>query len=251
MKTFKAYFKKEILESIRQYRYLILAIGILLFAIMDPIMLKLLPVIMKSQIPADLSSLMVFTPKTAAQNYIKDLYQVGLMFVIFALSGTLSDEISNGKLIFPYSMGGRPSGIVLAKVLHNISTTAILTFIGFSLNYYYICILFTGEALSYNQILISAFLTIVFYSFAITLVTLFSSIFKKGIISGAITISIIYLTSTLANFKSLGKFIPYKLIAGANTFSFKSMEFPVIFTVIECIIFAVITIQRMKKVEVI
>ena len=251
MTTFKAYFKKEIIESIRQYRYLILATGILLFAIMDPIMLKLLPVIMKNQLPADLSSLMVFTQKTAAQNYIKDLYQVGMMIVIFAISGTLSDEINSGKIVFPYSMGGRPSGIVIAKVLHNILTTAILTFIGFSLNYYYISIFFTGTALSYKQILISAAIWIVFFSFAITLATFLSSIFKKGIASGAITIGIIYITSTFANIKGLGKFMPYKLVLGANSYSFENMTIPIIIAVFECIVFTALTVQRMKKVEVI
>ena len=51
MRTFKAYFEKEIMESIRQYRYLVLAVGIIVFAILDPLMLKLLPKILANQYP--------------------------------------------------------------------------------------------------------------------------------------------------------------------------------------------------------
>lgn len=251
MTTFKAYFKKEIIESIRQYRYLILAIGILLFAIVDPIMLKLLPVIMKNQIPADLSSLMIFTPITAAANYMKDLFQVGLMFIVFAISGTLSDEINSGKLVFPYSMGANPAGIVIAKVLHNALTAVLMVFAGFSLNYYYVSILFTGAALRYKQILTSAVLMMVLVCFAITFVTLLSSLFNKGIASGAACLGIIYLSAPFAKINGIGKFMPYKLFIGANSFSFEDMSFPIIFTVLECIIFIVLAIHRMEKTEVI
>lgn len=35
MATFKAYFRKERLEAIRQHRYIILAVGIIAFAIIE------------------------------------------------------------------------------------------------------------------------------------------------------------------------------------------------------------------------
>jgi ABC-2 type transport system permease protein len=72
MITFKAYFKKEIMESKRQYKYIILAVGIIAFAILDPVMLKLLPKILENQLQGqgDLNLLIVSTPKAAINNYI-------------------------------------------------------------------------------------------------------------------------------------------------------------------------------------
>ena len=74
MTTFKAYFKKEIMESKRQYKYIILAVGIIAFAIIDPFMLKLLPKILEKQLQGDLSSLFIATPKSAINNYIKESF---------------------------------------------------------------------------------------------------------------------------------------------------------------------------------
>jgi ABC-2 type transport system permease protein len=103
MGTFKAYLKKEIVESIRQYKYIVLLVGILFFAISDPIMMKLLPKILKSQTNGDLSSLFVVSPTIVLQNYIKNLFQLGAMFIVFTAAGSLCDEISTQKLVFPYS----------------------------------------------------------------------------------------------------------------------------------------------------
>ncbi len=76
MTTFKAYFKKEIMESSRQYKYIILAVGIIAFAILDPFMLKILPKILEKQSQGDLSSLFVATPKSAINSYIKIFFKL-------------------------------------------------------------------------------------------------------------------------------------------------------------------------------
>ena len=131
MTTFKAYFKKEIMESKRQYKYIILAIGIIVFAIINPVMLKLLPKILGQQLKGDLSSFIVSTPKAAINDYIKSLFQIGTLFIIFTLGSNLNEEINEEKLIFPYSKGSQPAGIVLAKIIHYTIVVTILTFIGF------------------------------------------------------------------------------------------------------------------------
>src|SRR5689334_9294992 len=137
MGTFKAYFKKEILESIRQYRYIVLAVGILFFSIADPIMMKLLPTILKAQLHGDLSSLFVTNRRIVMQSYVKDLFQLGAMFVVFTAANSLSDEISTQKFVFPYAKGSSPWGIVLAKISHYSITIIILTICGFTINHYY------------------------------------------------------------------------------------------------------------------
>lgn len=251
MWTFKAYLKKEILESVRQYKYIMLAAGIIIFALLDPIMLKMLPSLLKGQLPAGLSALFVVTQKSAVQSYIKELNQIGLLFVIFVFSGTLSEEISNQKLVFPFSKGARPESIVLAKVLHYIITVCILAFIGFSINYYYITILFYKDPIRFSGIFPSITLVCIYYVFNIALALMFSSFFKGGLISGIITLSVSFISATLAGVDSISKFIPYKLINSANMFTFKESSFTIVFTLVVSIIFIVVTMIRMNKVEVI
>jgi ABC-2 type transport system permease protein len=254
MWTFKAYFKKEILESIRQYKYIMLAAGILLFALLDPLLLKALPDILKNQLPADISALFVTTQKTAVQSYIKQLNQVGMLFVIFVFSGTLSDEIYNQKLVFPYSKGARPASIVLAKLLNYAVTIGLLVFVGFAINYYYITILFDKDPISFINIIPAIALVYLYYIFNISLTLLLSSIFKRGLVGGIIALAAGFTTSALAGIESIGKFVPYNLINQANSIILTGESegiTTIIFTLILSVVFITLTIVRMNKVEVI
>jgi ABC-2 type transport system permease protein len=251
MWSFKAYYKKELLEAVRQYKFIMLAAGIIIFAILDPIMLKLLPTILKSQLPADISALFVVTQKSAIQNYIKDLNQVGLLFVIFIFSGTLCDEIYNQKLVFPYSKGARPISVVLAKFINYVVFVTIFCIIGFLINFYYISIFFTKDPLTLIDLIPSITLVCVFYIFNIALTIFLSSVFKKGLFAGITALSVNIITGSLTSIKAISKFIPSKLISLANNFNFKDSEFTIIFTLILTLLFVFLSFIRMNNVEVI
>ena len=124
------------MESKRQYKYIVLAVGIIAFAILSPVTLKLLPKILGNQLKGDLSSLFVLTPKSAINDYIKNLFQIGTLFTIFTLGS----------------------------------------------------ILLRGE---------------------------------KASLSGIITIIITFLSAAFVNLNTIGKFMPYKLVEGANLFTLK------------------------------
>jgi len=251
MGTFKAYLNKEIKEYARQYKYLILAIGIVGFALLNIIMLKLLPEILKSQLPPEVAAYFKTTEKTAIQNYIKNLLQLGNFFVIFTYCGSLSDELSSQKLVFPYSKGASPLALVSAKFIHYSIVTTLFTFVGFFTTYYYAGILFTGEALSVSQISTAAALFSVYFIFNIALLTFISSLFKKGITAGIVTLAITFLSIPLTNLSKISTLIPYKLVENANLFTFNNMAFTIIFTLLLSICFVILTIIRMNKVEVI
>lgn len=251
MSTFNAYFKKEMMESYRQYRYLVLAVGIMLFAILDPLMLKLLPIIMKNQLPVDLGSLIVATPKSSVLNYIKDLYQFGNIFVVFTIGGLLSDEVKHRKLMFPYSTGSSPAGIVMAKAVHYIMVIALLILLGFYINFYYSSILLTGETVRLRELIVSTVLMIIYFIFTASSALLFSSFVKKGITAGFISLAVSYGTMALSNIEGLGRFMPYKLVQGANAFSMDGMVVTILFTLMLIIGLIAITILRMTKIEVV
>lgn len=251
MTTFKAYFKKEIMESKRQYKYIVLGVGIIAFAILDPFMSKLLPIILEKQLQGDLSSLFVVTPKSAINNYIKDLFQIGTLFIVFTLGSNLNEEITEGKLVFPYSKGGLPIGIVLAKIIHYAIVVTVLTFIGFLTCSYYVSILIQGERVALSGIISSAILMSVYYFFNIALVTLFSSIVKKGVTAAFITLMVTFISAAFVNLSTIGKLMPYKLVVGANLFTLKNYSYTIAFSIMCSILFIIATIFNMNKVEVI
>lgn len=251
MRTFNSYFKKEIMESLRQYRYITLGIGILIFAILDPLMLKLLPNILKNQIPGDISSLFNITPSYAIANYIKDLVNIGNLFIIFTLGGILSEEIYGQKLVFPYSIGSKPAGIVLAKIIHYTLAVTIFTFLGFLIAYYYIGILISGDMPTLTSVMKSATLLSFYFAYNVVLVVLLSSLVKKGVGASLIVLLSNFVGMGAVKLEGIGKFMPYKLIEKANIMSFDGTRIPVSFIFIVSVILILITILRMNKVEVI
>jgi ABC-2 type transport system permease protein len=251
METFKAYLKKEIMESSRQYRYVVLAAGIIIFAILDPFMLKLLPGILKSKLPGDFSSLFIVNPKYAVNNYIKDLTQIGNLFVVFTLGGVLSEEIDGEKLVFPYSKGSKPFGIVLAKVLHYTAAVTLFTFVGFATAFYYSSILLKGQSAAFSGVMNSAFLMSVYFFFNITLAVLLSSIMKKGIAAGFSVIAVNIAAALIVNIEGIGMLMPYKLVEMSYTFTLRGGLLTLIFVVMTSLIFIALSVLRMSKVEVI
>jgi ABC-2 type transport system permease protein len=148
-------------------------------------------------------------------------------------------------------MGSSPAGIVISKALHYIITIAALVFIGFTISFYYGGILFTGESVNFTGAMISAALMSIFFFFSTALSIFLSSLVRKGITAGFISLAVSYVISSISGIESISKFLPYKLVQGANTFSMDGMAFTIIFVLAISIVFIILTIKRMEKVEVI
>jgi ABC-2 type transport system permease protein len=127
----------------------------------------------------------------------------------------------------------------------------ILTSIGFIINYYYSQILFKENNIKISMVMASALLISLYFLFNICLVTLLSSLLKKGLSSGILTLTLNFISIPLLTIKSLGKFIPYNLVKGANNFSLNDMSFTIIFVICSSVLLILLTIFRMNKVEVI
>ncbi|MBA7560115.1 ABC transporter permease [Candidatus Atribacteria bacterium 1244-E10-H5-B2] len=254
MRSFKAYFKKEILESVRGNKYLILFVGTIFWALLDPLMLKLLPLLLKNYLPADLTDLFsTFTRDTAFQTFIKDLFQIGTIIIALTLMGLLSNEVYLKKLVFPYSRGVNPAGIVLAKYIHYTVTISLFILIAFLTNYFYINRLFTGGVLSIEIALKSSLLYILYYSVLLSILLYLSSLFKKGIIAGITVLVLGYSLSIFNQFETIRAYLPNYLLFKANEIGhiFDNSLIPTVI-VSFCIIILLVffSILRMKKIDV-
>jgi len=254
MRSFKAYFKKEILESVRTNKYLILFVGIVFWALLDPLMLKLLPLLLKNYLPADLTVLFsTFNRDSAFQTFLKDLFQIGTIFISLTLMGLIASEVSLKKLVFPYSRGANPAGIVLAKYIHYMVTISLSILIAFLTNYFYINRLFTGGILSIEIVLKSSLLYILYYSVLLSILLYLSSLFKRGLIAGITVLVLVYTLSIFNLFEAIRAYFPNYLLFKAADIGhiFDNSLIPTVI-VSFCIIILLIffSILRMKKIDV-
>jgi len=254
MGSFKAYFIKEIKESIRNHKYLILAVGFIFWALLDPLMLKLLPLLLKNYMPVDVSVLFsTFTRDTAFQTFLKDLFQIGSLFIIFTLMGIISNEVYSKNLVFPYSRGLKPAGMVIAKYIHYLITISLFILIAFLTNYLYIIRLFSGGLLSISIVFKSSLLYILYYAVLLSFLLYLSSLFKRSIIPGIITIVFAYSLSILNQFKTIRSYFPNYLFLKAADIKniFDSTLIPtVIISFCIIILLVYLSILHMKKIDI-
>ena len=254
MRSFKAYFKKEILESVRGNKYLILFIGTIFWALLNPMMLKLMPLLLKNYLPAEVINLFsTFTRDTAFQNFLSDLFQIGALFIVFTLMGLLSNEVYLKKLVFPYSRGANPAGVVLAKYIHYTVTISLFILIAFLTNYFYINRLFTGGILSIEIALKSSLLYILYYSVLLSMLLYLSSLFKRGLIAGISVLVLGYSLSIFNQFEAIRAYLPNYLLFKANEIGhiFDNSLIPTVIVSFSLIILLVFfSILRMKKIDV-
>ena len=254
MESFKAYFKKEVLESIRQSRYIIFAAGFVLWALLNALMLKVLPVFMASQFPDELLELLKVDRLDAMKNFMGDLYTMGSLFLIFPLMGVMADEIGRQRLMLPYSKGVDQKGLILAKTLHYTLLVFVVVFLGLIVNRYYTHILFEGATVPYLDVIASSGLAMLFFAFLVSFLIFMSSMFKKGIVAGLIVLVSTYVMQFLGGAESLRNYNPYYLFQRATDIgnSYDGTTTPIIiFTVLVIIALNVLTIYRMKKIEVV
>lgn len=251
MNTFNAYIKKEILEALRQYKYIIIAVGIILFAISGPITLKLMPMILKSQSGISIDSDKFMNIQYCLQSFISSLSQTSIMFIVFTVCTSIGEEITLQKLVFPYSKGASPFFIVISKFINYSIPVLILTTAGIFINHYYASVLFKNSDVAISKLFTVSLLISLYFIFNISLALFFSSLIKKGIFAGIVTLVIGYASAAIIKIPRVKDFLPYKLVSDCSVLTFNNITFTVIFTSVLTIIFLIATVYRMNHVEVI
>jgi ABC-2 type transport system permease protein len=251
--SFRAYFKKEYIEGIRSYKFLILALGVIFFAFLDPIMLKMMPVILKSQLGSmDLSSMIQLNQTSAIANFCKDLFQISTFITVLTLMGLISGERNDKTLTIPVSMGCSLNAVLLSKLIIYGVYLTILSVTGMSIAFYYSGIIFGFDDISFVAILRAGFLYGMFYFFVLSLLMLISSLVKKPFIAGIISLLIVFLIPALQNFKWLKIYLPSNLTSEALSFSivnYENLAVTLMTTAAVIIVLNILSAIKLKKTE--
>lgn len=183
----------------RQYKYIIIGLGIIIFAISGPIMLRLTPLLMKSQPGISINTSSFMNIQYCLQSFISSLFQISIMFIIFTVCTSIAEELTLQKLVFPYSKGASPMSIVLTKFINFSVPVIILTTAGIFINHYYAKVLFKSLDVTTIKLLIVSLLISLYFIFNISLVLFFSSIIKKSLPPGILTLVVGYASATRMN----------------------------------------------------
>lgn len=254
MNSFRAHIRKEIIEGIRTHRFLILAIGILAFSILDPVLLKITPMLLKSQAGGlDITSMIDLSQTAAIKSYMKNLFQISSLVIALNLMGVISNELKEKTLVLPYSLGSKMHETVIAKNIVYTISIILFSVLGMTIAYYYSSILFEKDFNGLLEIIKAGVLYGVYFSFLTSLVTFLSSIFKKPIVAGLLSLLVIYVMSPVAKLLDIAKYVPTSLLTEAKYLSSQysfDLIISVICTIGLIILFTVATIERIKRIEI-
>lgn len=212
MSTFVAYLRKERMESSRQSKYLILGAFFGFFALSTPIMLRIMPSIIESQMPGFPQELMRFDAVYSVQNYIRNIYQLGNMAVAFVLMGVLADERLQGKLVYPVSQGASMTGVVGAKLVHYGAAVSAIVFASTMLTYYYSVVLFPGSDPGVAAAARSAGLLAAYFATRVVIVVFASALFTKPLAAGLAALVVSYVEPIITSLLRWKHLVAYGLI---------------------------------------
>jgi hypothetical protein len=98
--------RKEVRYAMRGGRVIILLSSFMFFALLTPVMLKVvLPYVLSSQLAGEtsqnISNIINMTQIGSIQSYMGDLFEIGTIIVAFTLCGMLASDIRDSTLVLP------------------------------------------------------------------------------------------------------------------------------------------------------
>ena len=213
--------KKDIKDGIRNYRFLIIFAGFMFFALLTPIMNKMiLPGLLKSQFPGmdevTMNSMLVNTQIENIRGYMGDIFEIGMIIVSFTLCGAIAMELREYTMILPVCSGKKYSEIILSKMLvFGISLIAVTT-VSILSNYIYSGILFGFEVNGVVPVLKAGVLQGLYMVFILSVLVFLGTLLRNQIVVGLLTLIFAYVSRVLSNILDVNRFSPSGLLIEAE-----------------------------------
>lgn len=215
MKSFLAFTKKEFLEQLRTFKWLIMFSVFFLFGMMSPLMAKVLPDIL-SGMEIEGIKLIIPTPTVmdAYMQFFKNITQMGVVVILLVFGGMLSNELAKGTLINILAKGLPRHTVILSKYFAAITLWTVSYLLSALTCYGYTAYLF--ETANVKNLVFSLLCLWLFGCFVIALILLSSTI-TGGNFGGLILSAAFLILMLMINiFPKAEKFNPVTL-ASKNT----------------------------------
>ena len=189
---FFPFLRKELVESLRTFRFVILAAVTAAFGILSPLMVKYLPAMMDALLTEEMMggiNLTDMMPPPSAlagwAEFISSVAQTGVIALVVVFAGGISGEIGKNTLIPLLSRGLSRQSVVCAKAISNAVNWTLSYAVSAGLTWCAIVLLFPGEET------VNVFVSLIclwLYGLLMSAVALFASALCKNII-GALLVS--------------------------------------------------------------
>jgi ABC-2 type transport system permease protein len=211
MKAFWAFTKKELTEYYRTAKIMILLVVFLLFGMMNPVLAKFTPEIIKA------AGLDLNLPDPTAMDswaqFFKNVGQMGLIIVVIVFSGIMANEFSKGTLINILTKGLKRSTVILSKFTVASVLWALSYLLCFVVTYVYTAYFWPMTGM--HEVLMTFVGPFVYGEFLIALLILGGVLFKNTLGSLLLTGGVSLGLTILSIFPQLQKYNPM-ILSGDN-----------------------------------
>lgn len=247
---------KELRYALRSGRILILFASFLFFALLTPVMLKIvLPMVLSGQfsgdVPQAIGGLTDMTQLDCIRNYMEDVLQIGTIIIAFTLCGLTASEIRDNTWVLPLCSGKRFERMIGAKLLVFGSLLILVPIIALFADYGYSGILY-GFEMNLLPILFSGLLQGIYVLFLLSCLMMWGVLLKRPIPAGFMTLAVafgIHFVSSLLRFE---EWTPSGLLAHADRLTptlDSALFIPLVMTVILIVLMLALTLSRLKCME--
>jgi ABC-2 type transport system permease protein len=198
MNQFMVLFKKESLESWRNFKWIWMPISFLLLGVMDPITQHFLPQILDSV--GDLpEGAVIQLPEPSAQDVLTmslgNLDMFGILIIVLASMGIISGERKSGVAAMILVKPVSHVSFVLSKWFFSLILMWVSYFIGLLASWYYTGLLF--DFIPFSDFLLTFVVYGIWLSMVITITIFFNAFVKTPGIVGFVTLATIILLNMI------------------------------------------------------
>jgi hypothetical protein len=249
--------RKEIKYGFRSSRFLILAAGLFFFALLDPVMTKVvLPAVMRSQFPGmsaeALNGMFAVSQSVCVQSYMGDVFEIGTVIVTFTLCGLTAQELKENTLVLPVCSGRSFTSIVLAKFAVFGLALTLITTAALTADYAYAGALMGFDIPSVLPVIRGGLLQSAYMIFLVSCLTAFGALIKKPVAAGILTLVTVYGSHFAGGALNAEQYMPTGLLDAAASLSSgtdAALPAALLITAAATALLLVITVLRLKSLE--
>jgi ABC-2 type transport system permease protein len=205
--------KKELLETLRKYRLLVMITMFVLIGVMSPVGTKYLGEILKQLLPSGyILKVREASEIEAYFQFFKNISQIGLIVLIFITAGLMADELEKKTIVNILSKGVRREYIVISKFVSSLAVWLISYVVSFMIFEYYTS-LFWGNEISLFNILYSNLIIFIYGVLIIALNIFLGTMFKNKILTIVSCFILNLIQMFVAFFPQMSKMLPISLLS--------------------------------------
>lgn len=196
-----AFLKKEFKAIFKTYRFWVIPLVLVFFAVMSPPTAKLTPQLLKAAIPPGMSFKMPEPVLTDAfVQWFKNLSQIGVLAIILLTMGIVAEEKSSGTILLVVTKPVSRANVILSKFFAQSIWLAVSFITAAALCYFYAGAIFKFDMLAeFTQ---GSLMYLLYFVLVVAITVFFSAVMKNQIAAGGLTL---ILTVGMSLFAALSK----------------------------------------------